>query len=116
MKTFDKQTYKYLKSDAKVDEIYTATYKVSKENRTGFSYNGYTVAFQVASPKEAEPRMLKVAVSYCAPEDKFKKKVGKYNALANMYDGEYVQLPLAEFFSESGIKATKEFILDVFRV
>jgi hypothetical protein len=60
----------------------------------GFKYNGITIAYAPMTSRD-DCRMLGVSVSYCAPEDRFKKKKGKLEALRKMYNNEYVQVPLA---------------------
>ena len=111
---FDKQEYKYLKQDAKELRVFTACSKMPEDFK---EYNGVTVAFRLSAPEVEDPRMLHVAVSYCAPEDKFKKKIGKFNALDRLLiKEEVVQLPLAKFFQENGIEETGELLTHIFSV
>lgn len=107
---FDKEEYKYLKQCAKEDGMFVYTRKPN-----GISGDlGASVAFKPMH-YGAEARMIAAAVSYCAPEDKFRKKTGKYNALANFYNkGEYVQLPIAAFLTYEGADVVGEYLLDMF--
>ena len=88
MSCFDKQHYKQLKQFAKFEGIVLAAREVDSDD-----YSGLTVAFQLPAPGL---RMVKVAVSYCSPEDEFKSKHGKYQAVLKFMGGEYVQLPLGD--------------------
>ena len=82
---FDKQDYKDMKLLAKEDDV-----RFVVLNNAVVAYTKTTVGIG--------GRMIAVAVAYCAPEDDFKKKIGKYQALLKMYNHEYVQLPLAYEF------------------
>lgn len=82
---FDKEDYKELKSLARLDDV-------------RFIVLDRSVVAYTKTTEGIGGRMIAVAVSWCAPEDKFKKKVGKYQALRKLYNYEYVQLPLAEEF------------------
>ena len=82
---FDKDQYKGLKAWA-------------AENGVRFVLTDRAVAAYCKTTYGEDCRMIAVAVSWCAPEDTFKKKVGKYQALCKLYDGQYVQLPLAYEF------------------
>lgn len=87
MSCFDKNQYKLLKQCAKQDNL--KVFAVEYESST---YNGIAVAFSI--PRDGL-RMIDVAVSYCSPEDCFKPKHGKYQALNKMYMGfETIKLPL----------------------
>lgn len=107
---FDKEAYKYYKADAKEDGVFLATRLTLFRH-----YSGLTVAFVPATPGP-DCRMLNVAVSYCAPEDDFKKKIGKFQTLIKLYGGEFVTLPLAEFLRQVGEEETAEFLLSTFEV
>lgn len=85
---FDKQDYKDMKLLAKEDDV-----RFVVADRAVVAYTKTTVGIG--------GRMIAVAVAYCAPEDDFKKKIGKYQALLKMYNHEYVQLPLAYEFDET---------------
>lgn len=87
MSCFNKDKYKFLKSRAKEDKlkVFAAEYYNSD------NYNGLAVAF--SRPRDGL-RMTRVAVSYCSPEDLFKPKHGKYQAISKMYRGESIVLPL----------------------
>lgn len=84
---FDKQDYKDIKTLAKEDDV-----RFVVLNNAVVAYTKTTTG--------TDGRMIAVAVSWCAPEDTFKKKVGKYQALRKMYNHEYVQLPLAVEFDQ----------------
>ena len=73
------------------------------------------VAFRKAT-KLPDNRMVQVAISYCSPEDDFKKKTGKYQALLKLERGEFVQLPLSTFWDTFGTAAMKEYLNDRFDV
>lgn len=79
------------------------------EKSTDFSdvlsnFNGVSIAYApVLHGKGA--RMLEVAISYCAPSDKYKKKIGKLEAMKKFINGVTIQLPLAHL-SEEEIKQT----------
>lgn len=106
---FDKEEYKYLKQCAKEDGMFVYTRKPN-----GISSDlGVSVAFKPMH-YGAEARMIAVAVSYCAPEDEFRKKTGKYNALSKLYSGEYVQLPMATFLAFEDADVVGEYLLDMF--
>lgn len=87
-----KREYKSLKKIAKQDQI--KTHIVPDED--GQYTNGFTLAYGPMLPGAPDCKMLAVAVSYCAKPDTFKKKIGKLQALRNMYQGGFVQLPLAK--------------------
>ncbi len=108
---YDKETYKYFKKAAKEAGITVAT----REDNFGDSYIGLTVAFKPAFVNP-ECRMLEVAVSYCSPEDTYKRKHGKYQALNKFYDGEIVHLPLAQYYRDTDPECVAEFLLDMFTV
>lgn len=105
---FDKEEYKSLKDLAKENNVFVFT----TETLSG----GVSVAFK-AMHQGAEARMVAVAVSYCAPEDSYRKKTGKYNALLKFYEyNEYIQLPLATMLFYEGADAVGEYLLDVFQL
>lgn len=58
-----------------------------------FGY-GVTIAYR-PTVKGENAVTIDVAVAYCSPEDKFKWKTGKLEALSNLDAGEIVKLPLA---------------------
>lgn len=104
MSCFDKQHYKELKQYAKNDGIVLATRSDSQDN-----YSGVTVAFQLPA---AGLRMVRVAVSYCSPEDEFKPKHGKYQALLKFMSGEFIQLPIGDY----DLSTVDEDLLDYFTI
>lgn len=102
---FDKEYNKFLRSEAKRDGV-------------KFAYcdeYGVSVAY-MPSINTPDCRMLRVAVSYCSEEDTFSKKVGRFQALAKLYAGEHVQLPLAKYKAEYGNAETKNLLLSIFSV
>jgi hypothetical protein len=106
---FNKEDYKALKQTAKELNVYTA-----QSSDATLSIGGVTVAF-MRTTENLENRMIAVAVSYCAPEDEFKKKTGKYQALLKLLDySQYVQLPLGQYLRRAGSKATGELLLEMF--
>lgn len=108
---FDKEDYKMLKDIASE----TDTHVLANKNLATFDkkYNGISIAFRPMTSHE-DNRMLAVAVSYCAPEDKFKKKIGKYQALSKLEDGQYIQVPLGQFYLNFGADDTMSFLLGMF--
>lgn len=111
MKNFDKEEYARLKAKAKSFGVKT----VSKELDLGLGYAGITIAYELGTLSE-DVRMLAVSVSYCAMEDEFKKKIGKYQAYTKLTEGEYVQLPLGQFYKINGKEATDAILMDMFAV
>jgi hypothetical protein len=103
---FDKEDYKSLKQIAKADGVRTISHQCHS-----LLYSGLTVAYKRAS-EQPGCKMVWVAVSYCAIEDEFKKKVGKYQALLKYNIGETIQLPLGGVKDEE----LEEFLLDIFVV
>lgn len=91
----EKDLYKELKAWASENEVF-----LTQDNLTdaGYPYNGITIAY-TSMTEGPDCRMVAVAISYCAPEDTFRKKKGKLEALKKLYDNEYVQLPLAHAFN-----------------
>jgi hypothetical protein len=112
---FDREHYKELKRYWKNEEVFIVSKDLSKEDYYS-NYNGFTVAFRPATYL-TDNRMLDVAVSYCAPEDKFKNKIGRYCALYKLLElREFVQLPLGQFFREEGPEATLDALGYIFNV
>jgi len=113
---FDKDSYKFYKNEAKMDGVTIASHRCD-EWVDGYvsGYNGVTIAYapMVDSP---DARMLFVAVSYCAPEDEFKKKMGKFQVLTKFYTGEGVQLPLAQELIDYGHEHITSRLLGMFMV
>lgn len=77
---------------------------------------GYAVIAFAPACENPNCRMLKVAVSYCAPEDTFSKKTGKYQALLKFDREEFVQLPLMSFWSDFGTPHLKDCLRYMFSV
>ena len=106
MKNFDKQQYRDLKQFARAHNVTVVACEKSCSN-----YNGFTFVFAKAVESQ-DCRMVHVAVSYCAIEDTFRKKKGKYQALSKFYNGETIQLPLGD----SSIEAIINILEDIFYV
>lgn len=104
--------YKEVRKAAKLAGIKTASEEQYKLYRTN---NGVTVAFRLAI-KNSNCRMLEVAVSYCALEDDFDPKVGKFHARRKLLHGEYIQLPLAEYLRDNGVDETRTLLLELFQL
>jgi hypothetical protein len=89
----------------KEEKVHVATRELESP-----SYKGVSVAFALAS-EHPDCRMLRVSVSYCAPEGTYKKKVGEYNVLYKYFlDGEYIQLPIAQDIINSSEEVHCRFI------
>lgn len=116
MAKFDRKEYKQLKRWAKANGV--CTYALDLTEADDPHYNGISVAYKAANDN-SDCRMVHVAVSYCAPEDEFKNKKGKREALIKFMSGETIQLPIADFLRDNGPKSdtVKTFIAyDIFRV
>ncbi|HEY9704502.1 MAG TPA: hypothetical protein V6C58_18810 [Allocoleopsis sp.] len=111
---FDKKDYKLLKKVLKTDPRKTRFVSV-RELRA--NYNGLTIAYRNAT-ENTDCRMLHVAVSYCAPEDTFCKKTGKYQAAIKLEQGEFVQIPVVQEFKKFSWtnRNIKDFLLEMFAV
>lgn len=107
---FDKIEYKELKAAAKKLGIKFVTAQVFDEH-----YAGLAIAY-VPATHSADCRMVEIAVSYCAIEDTFSPKVGKYQALCKMFNGQIVKMPLGEFVRDNPTKYVKESLLQLFAV
>ena len=82
---FDKDDWKDTKRKAKKFSI---KYLVLKDRNL-------VIAYKPAIENDPNCRMLEVSVAWCAPEDKFKKKRGKYISTSKLlWIGEFIQLPL----------------------
>jgi len=114
MTCFNKDEYKTLKRAAKNagdTHVYSAEYGIDWNPE----YVGVSVAFQPGI-ENTNGKMLNVAVSYCSSEDNFKPKHGKYQALLKLANGEYVQVPMAQFLRNNGANATADQLLAAFAV
>jgi hypothetical protein len=110
---FDKEHYKRLKRMAKQFKVHITQYVTPPEYV--LCYNGFTVAFSPATELN-DNRMLEVSISYCAPEDTFKKKVGKYHALRKFFEeNNYIHLPLGPMYRLS-VEDTKYSLQEMFNV
>ena len=88
---FNKEDYKELKQLAKLmNRVKILSFSYEDEYYSQ-EYNGVTIAYAPVFPGS---KMLKVATSFCASDDKFKKKIGKFHALDRFFSGELMQLPL----------------------
>ena len=111
---YNKEEYKLLKRRAKTLGVEFGIFTF--ENPEDYGYNGFTVAFVPAFDSE-DCKMLEVSVSYCAMEDAFKKKHGKYHALRKLLnERELVQLPLAQYYRDCGAEDTANILLESFTV
>lgn len=102
MAKFDRKEYKKLKKWAKANDI--VTYAMDLTDDGIAEYNGISIAYCLAN-KNDNCRMIHVAVSYCAPEDEFRNKKGKREAIIKFMNGETVQLPLGRYARINGISS-----------
>jgi hypothetical protein len=110
---FDKVEYARLKEYASNSNIRFFCVDVTGQ---GYPYNGISIAYGTRD-NIPDCRMVEVSVSYCAPEDTFKAKRGKFQALNKMiYIGEHIDLPLGTFYREAGGKALREVLSSMFLV
>ena len=110
---FDRQKHKRYKIAAK--NIGMKYFSVDVTGQ-GYPYNGFSIAY-VPAVKSVNCRMINVSVSYCAEEDKFKAKRGKFQALHKQFEtGEIVTLPLAEFYKDFGDKDLQAVLTSMFLV
>lgn len=98
MSCFNKEDYKLLKAAAKAGGLLFGTFNCEDlyyqdEQR----FNGFTFVY---TPPRDGLRMIRVAVSYCSPEDKYKPKHGKYQALRRFYEGSHIALPMGSLSAE----------------
>jgi hypothetical protein len=114
---FDKEHYQHLKQMAKEYKVHLVHEDLT--NNIDFSsnlYNGLTIAYSPATELD-DNRMIEVSVSYCAPEDKFKKKIGRYHALRKFFEeNNFVHVPLGVSYREHGIVNTGVILLGMFTV
>lgn len=112
---FNKEHYKHLKEMAKAYKVSTITYITPAAGYEGVGYNGFTVAYSPATELD-DNRMVEVAVSYCAPEDDFKKKVGKYHALRKFFEeNNFIHLPLGQMYKDN-TEDLEYFLEDMFSI
>lgn len=109
MSCFDKKAYKYLKQAAK----HAGDVHVVSDPCYLSDANGVSIAYR-PSIENTNCRMLDVAVSYCSPEDKYKRKHGKYQALMRLADGEVVKMPYAQLLRNAGPEAVNEVLVAAF--
>lgn len=88
---FDKERASELKELAKSAGVKFLINSLKTDNHAGF-----VVAWEYCIPDPKESKMIRAAVSYCALDDEFKKKKGKYFATERLLCGQYVQLPLGK--------------------
>jgi len=97
---FSKEHYQHLKAMAKQYNARTLSY-ITPSAYAGINYNGFTIAYSPATERD-DNRMIEVAVSYCAPEDEFKKKIGKYHALHKFFEeNNFIHIPLGQVYRNS---------------
>lgn len=112
MTCFNKKQYKVLKRSAKkAGDVFVG---VKKAYHTD-GYAGVSVAFR-PSIEGGNGRMVEVSVSYCSPNDEFKKKHGKYQALSKLARGEIITMPLAGALRSSEPSLVLNELLDIFLV
>lgn len=109
---YNKEEFKELKAIAKANSIRFFTEDVTDD---GYTYNGISIAW-TPCVENTDCRMIAVAVSYCAPEDEFKPKHGKFHALNKLLSGQYVQVPLGSYHRNCGNKALEETLLSMFLI
>ena len=105
MTCFNKEHYKQLKRDCKQVGVHVYT----TEEQYSTVHNGVSVAFGSTTDSQ-KGRMLEVAVSYCSPEDKYKRKHGKYQAMLHFSNGNTVQLPLNKELQALGSDKIGEYL------
>jgi hypothetical protein len=111
MSCFDKKAYKYLKQAAKrARNVHVVSDPCYLDGAVGVS-----IAYR-PSIENTNCRMLDVAVSYCSPEDKYKRKHGKYQALKRLAAGEVVKMPHAQLLLNDGPEAVNEVLIAAFTV
>ena len=109
MDNFDKEHYKDLKRYMKDDGVKS----VSVEYAGGMFGNGVTIVYQPMT-EGSDNRMVAVSVSYCSPEDTFKKKVGKYQAYLKFLRGEFIQLPLGQMLKSLDRSDFESILIEMF--
>lgn len=110
---FNKENYRAFKEYAKEANIRFFSEDVTEH---GYPYNGFSVAYGM-NENIPNCRMVDVTISYCAPEDTFKAKRGKFQALNKMLcTGEIIKLPLGDFYRECGGKALRGVLTSMFLV
>lgn len=109
MSCFDKEQYQYLKRAAKLaGDVHVISDPCYLDEARGVS-----IAYR-PSIENTNCRMLDVAVSYCSPEDEYKRKHGKYQALRKLAQGEVVKLPLAQTLRNEGPEVVNELLMNSF--
>ncbi len=109
MSCFDKKAYKLLKQAAKLaGDVYVISDPCYLDEA-----NGVSIAYR-PSIENTNCRMINVAVSYCSPEDEYKRKHGKYQALNKLANGEVIKLPLAQLLRDEGPEAVNEVLMTAF--
>lgn len=106
MSCFDKEHYAVVKEYAKNEGIKFVSVNLIDSLK---DYNGYTIAYYPAKP---DMRMITLAISYCSPDDIFKRKHGKYQAMLRLLSGRTVDLPLGDLDSDD----LEEYLSNMFYV
>lgn len=91
-------------SNSKLDKIQKSDLKTLRDmfmhdggELFSFPERGVTIAVMPAL-RGAECNTSRVATAVCSPnEQKFRRKVGEYVALKNMYDSKYIAVPVVVF-------------------
>ena len=108
MSCFNKEDYKLLKAAAKADGLLFGTFNCEDLYYQDERFNGFTFVY---TPPRDGLRMIHVAVSYCSPEDKYKPKHGKYQALLRFYEGSNIALPMGNLAAEDTYTVLKNMFL-----
>ena len=112
---FNKEHYQHLKAMAKQYNVHTA-YNDLSDSAWHNQYKGLTVAFSPATELD-DNRMIEVSVSYCAQEDTFKKKIGKYHALRKFFEeNNFVHLPFGQYYRTNSKEEMGYVLLEMFNV
>lgn len=90
--------------------------RLAKEHGISFAVGDRFVLAFMDMLDNPQCRMVAVSVSYCAPEDKFHKRTGKFLALEKLMEGQFVQMPLGPFYRAPGTGVSKEMLLDAFNL
>ena len=103
---FDFEEYTALVEAAKADGV-QVIHTFDKDNHKG----GCSIAWirdEDYQGKVANNRMILVSVSYCSPKDYFSRKIGGRNVLRNIYNGNFISLPIASEDSADVVYALRE--------
>lgn len=112
MTSFNKKHYKELVKEAtEHGNTYVATMDVSGSE---LSFNGLSIGFKPAVSGD-RCKMLKVAVSYCSAEDKYKPKHGVYQVLKKLeWDCDTISMPLMDMYTIDGPAVVATHLINLF--